>query len=460
MIKKSIIFNSLIFLNAISGLFHASLSQGVAKGPMRDITAKELVWDMKIGWNLGNTLDAPNGETTWGNPMTTQAMMDAVKAKGFRTVRIPVTWDKHMAGPPDYTVDKAWMDRVETVVGYVLRDSMYAIVNTHHDEWITLTSTNQATVKEKITRLWTQIAARFRDYSDYLLFETFNEPRQSVNEWNGGTPEARAILNSYHQAAVNAIRATGGNNTKRFIMICGHGATPTTECIKDIVIPNDNDPRCIVSLHTYYPQDFCFEGGRSTWGSSEDQMNVLKELNREIIDVSTKGGGAAIIGEWGSIDKNNLSSRVAHAEFYARNARSKGMLPIWWDNGAKDFGLLNRKTNPPSWVWPTIVEALVKGAEDASNPLTSTVKPALAPGSGSPIVIKKHEGANIRILYEPSFISLRLFTLQGRIIHTHIQSYNSLVILTQPGLSVGGGSYLIEHKTGDSYQVNTISHVR
>ena len=116
-----------IILAGGCGLF----AQG-APGVMRDITPKQFVLDMKIGWNLGNTMEANPGETGWGNPKTTPAMIDAVKAMGFKTVRIPVTWQSHLGPAPDYTIDKAWLDRVEEIVNYVLKDGMYAIVNTHH----------------------------------------------------------------------------------------------------------------------------------------------------------------------------------------------------------------------------------------------------------------------------------------------------------------------------------------
>jgi endoglucanase len=437
-----------IFVLFICGMAPDSLflgAQGVAKGPMRDITARQLVYDMKVGWNLGNTLDAPEGETAWGNPMTSQAMIDAVKAMGFKTVRIPVTWEKHMGGASAYTVNAAWLDRVETIANYVLRDSMYAIINTHHDEWATPVASSQTAVADRLGKLWTQIAARFRDYSDYLVFETLNEPRQSVNEWNGGTPEARTILNAYHQAAVKAIRATGGNNAARFIMICGHGATPTTECVNGIVIPNDNDPRCIVSLHTYYPQEFSFSGGTSTWGSSADQANVIKELDREKKDVSSKGGGTAIIGEWGSVDKSNLSSRVAHAEFYAREARSRGMLAVWWDNGAADFGILNRKSNPPSWTWPTIAQALVRGANNAT-----AIENRDRQKTGSiPAGLSERRGVITYMLNDPAPIVLSMYSLRGRFIATLVKSVQQAgkhtVIIPESGIA--NGPYLLELKT-------------
>jgi endoglucanase len=341
-------------------------------GVMRDITAKQLVYDMKIGWNLGNTMDASPGETGWGNPVTTQAMIDALRDMGFKTVRIPVTWNSHLGPAPDYTIDKAWLDRVEEIANYVLKDGMYAIVNTHHDGWVRLNAAGQAQGTNEAAKVWTQIATRFKDYSDYLILETFNEPKGSVNQYSGGTPETRAILNTYQLASVNAIRAAGGNNAKRFIMCCTHAATPSDAAINDLVIPN-NDPRIIVSIHTYYPNGMAF-GGQTNWGTDADKAAMRRELDREARDVAAKGSGAAVIGEWGSTRRVNLDARVAHAEYYAEQVRLRGMMCIWWDNGGGDFGILNRRSNPVSWTWPTIAQALVRGASNAAQTATEPPK--------------------------------------------------------------------------------------
>jgi endoglucanase len=353
------------------GSAQAATTQG-GIGVMRNITAKQLVLDMKIGWNLGNTMEASPGETGWGNPVTTQAMIDALKAKGFKTVRIPITWSGHLGPAPDYTINKQWLDRVETIVNYVLKDGMYAIINTHHDGWIRLTPAGQEAGTAEAAKVWGQIAARFKDYSDYLIFETFNEPKGAQNQYSGGTPESRTVLNAYHLAAVNAIRATGGNNARRIIMCCTHAATPSDAAIQDLVIPN-NDPRIIVSIHTYYPGGLSF-GNQNSWGTDADKAAMRKELDREARDVSSKGGGTAVIGEWGSVSRVDLASRVAHAEYYAQQALSRGMASVWWDNGGGDFGILNRKSDPVSWRWPTIADALVRGASSADLPTTQPSK--------------------------------------------------------------------------------------
>ena len=355
-------------------------SGGTSGSGSSDITAMDLVKDMKLGWNLGNTMDstlteAAGEETSWGNPVTTQAMMDKVKEAGFNTVRIPVTWAYHFGSAPSYTIDGAWLDRVEAIANYVLSDGMYAIVNMHHeDSWVSLMpDADHATITDEIAALWTQIANRFKDYDDHLLFETLNEPRTTDRtEWTGGTPEARAVLNQYNAAAVDAIRATGGNNAQRFVMIPTHAANASTTCINDLVIPND-DPRIIVSLHTYYPNTFSMgtsltDPASISWGSAADQTAMEEELDR-IYDLLPAKGRAVIIGEWGSVNKNNTDARATHAGAYVAAVRVRGMLPIWWDNGGQGttgdgFGLLDRENL--TWAFQSIVTAMTDAA--ASRP--------------------------------------------------------------------------------------------
>jgi len=332
---------------------------------IRGITPMAAVKEMRLGWNLGNTLDAtPGGETGWGNPLTTKQMIDTLKAAGFNTIRLPVTWKDHLGPAPDYTIDATWLARVQEVANYVLSNGMYAIVNSHHDEWVSLMpDADQALVTDKLSKLWTQIAMAFRNCDDHLVLETLNEPRTTdTTEWTGGTTAARAILNGYNAAAVKAIRDTGGNNALRFVMIPTHGANSATQCINDLVIPND-DPRIIVSLHTYYPWAFSGDSaGTAQFGSASELTAMSAELDR-IANLTVKKGRAVIIGEWGTLDKGNTAARVTHAQAFATAMRQHGFVPIWWDNnqiGADaGFGLLNRSTL--SWYYPEIKDALVAG---------------------------------------------------------------------------------------------------
>jgi len=359
---------------------------------MRDISAIDLVKDIRIGWNLGNTLDAPT-ETGWGNPKTTKAMIDKVKEMGFNAVRVPVTWNTHIGPAPDYKIDEAWLNRVEEVVNYVLDNGMYAIINIHHDNsWIVPTYAKEQQSKEKLIKVWEQIAARFKNYNDYLLFETMNEPRVegSPQEWTGGTYENRDVINRFNLAAVNTIRASGGNNDKRFILVPTNAATGLDVALNDLVIPN-NDSRVIVSIHAYSPYFFAMDiNGTSYWGSDSDKASLTSELDA-FYNRFVKNGRAVIIGEFGTIDKRNLSSRVAHAEHYAKEAAARGIAVFWWDNGyynpgdSETYALLDRRNL--KWYYPEIAEALIRGAggKPSVTPVTSSTPSSTPTSSSTPI---------------------------------------------------------------------------
>lgn len=420
-----------------------------AAGLMRDITSMEIVQDMIIGWNLGNSLDATGGsglgtETSWDNPTTTKAMIDMVKAKGFKTVRIPVTWNKHFGSAPDYAIDQAWMNRVEEVVNYVLDNGMYAILNSHHDEWVTLTPASRTEVSNKLSRLWTQISERFKDYSDYLIFETLNEPRLygTQYEWTGGTAEARGILNEYNAAVVNAIRSTGGNNALRHVMIPTHAATAIAAAQDDLVIPS-NDSRIIVSQHTYWPYSFTMqEPGTASWGTTRDKSDCDAELDR-IYDKFVRNGIPVVIGEWGSINKNNTAARVIHAEYYARAVREREMLPVWWDNGYKGdggFALLDRSSL--SWCFEEIADALMRGVGDVTSIKSEPVFGKKLSFNG----ISNKAGNITYSLTERADVSLSIFDMRGRVI----------LSLTKPGQSAGNYEFNLIHAgmSGGLYVVN------
>ncbi|PJI07528.1 MULTISPECIES: glycoside hydrolase family 5 protein [Clostridium] len=367
--SKISILCSTLFLGTsmLSGIpVHAS----TAYTGMRNITSMQVVKDMKVGWNLGNTLDASPDETGWGAPKTTKAMIDEIKKAGFNTVRIPITWKDHIGAAPNYTIDKAWLDRVQEVVNYVLDNNMYAIINVHHDDpWVVPNSQHEGDTVHELSLVWNQIANRFKNYSDYLIFETLNEPREvgSATEWSGGTDESRQAVNQYNLTAVNAIRSTGGNNSSRFIMVPTYAASVEPAAMNALTIPN-NDSRVIVSLHMYAPYYFAMDTSDlsvSTWGSDADKAALDSQMDA-IYNKFIKNGTAVVIGEFGSIDKNNLSSRVAHAKYYVSAARKRGITPIWWDNGAYNpgqpdtYAIFNRTML--SWYYPDLVKALVDSA--------------------------------------------------------------------------------------------------
>jgi endoglucanase len=346
-------------------------------GPLSNLPPQQFVKAMAPGWNLGNTFDADPSETSWGNPETTQAMIQAVHAAGFNTVRIPVTWTDHIGAAPAYTIDPAWMAKVQQVATWVNAAGMYAIVNTHHDadgQWIlfddpganttSLSAANQAQITTEIGAVWTQIAAAFQSYGDHLVLECFNEPHGNVNGYGGGDAPSRTILNAYLAACMKAIRGTGGNNATRYVMIQGLGAAAVQVSIQAVKIPND-DPNVLFSVHSYFPWPFA-SGSTTTWGTvASDYTDMSGNLDQILGWLPPTEG--IVMGEWGSIKADDLSSRVAHAAAYAQDITKAGMCPIVWDDGG-DFVLLNRTSNPPSWQYPTILSAMIKGYQAGAAP--------------------------------------------------------------------------------------------
>lgn len=329
------------------GLIDGSLGGG---GDTSDETGMEFVSHLKVGWNLGNTLDSTGGETAWGNPFTTKAMIDGVKAAGFNTVRVPVTWGENMGGAPDYKVNDSWMNRVQEVVDYVIDNDMYCILNSHHDtSW---QSPRNSVVDQncaQLKALWTQISNRFKGYDNHLIFETMNEPRLvGTNlEWSGGDSEARQCINKMNAAALEAIRATGGNNEKRFVMMPGHAASPDAVVVNDIVLPADD--HLIVSIHAYAPYDFALnKNGTANWNQSSDSYAIVQNFEN-VKRLFLSKGIPVIVGEFGALNKNNESTRAEWVEYYLKTADSYGIPCVWWDNNlfnstGENFGLFNRAT--------------------------------------------------------------------------------------------------------------------
>ena len=338
------------------------------------ISAAELVAKITIGWNLGNTLDAhPGDETTWGNSKTTKAMITAIKDSGFNTIRIPVSWYKK-APKPNYTIEKAWMDRVKEVVGYAVDNDMYIILNTHHDETIfKFMDKDMAESKKAFKAIWEQIAEAFKDYDYNLIFEGLNEPRtkDSAKEWSGGTDEEHKNLNDMHQLFVDTVRASGGNNTKRVLMISTYAASVEAAAVNGLKLPTDTAEnsgvnRFIVSTHSYSPYGFALAEKTTdsqyttTWSknNSSDTSPITTWINR--VDTAfLKKGYPVIGGEFGALNKNNEDARAEWAEFYVSEAGKKGIKCVLWDDGG-NFKVFDRSSR--KFTYPKIYQGLMKGA--------------------------------------------------------------------------------------------------
>lgn len=322
------------------------------------IGAKEFVDKMKIGWNLGNTLEpyygVPNGdsrmflETYWKNPKVTKELFEYVKSVGFDTVRIPVTWDVHSEMNSDGTIviKKEWMERVREVVQYALDSGLNVIINTHHEKSI-YAGTNDVefkVIKNRAKTMWKQIADYFSDIDGRLIFESYNEIDNAYDTWKYGDVAAEQ-LNELNQLFVNVVRSTGGYNGQRILMVPTlldselPNATGAFKLPKDVV-----DDRIIVTVHKYSPKV-----GKYLDRSMQRVVNFKNSINAPVI-----------IGEFGTkASEYDDDFRVNHAGGYVSIAAKYGIKTIWWDNGyLNDYGLIDRNNFSNSKI--NIIKSLTK----------------------------------------------------------------------------------------------------
>lgn len=335
---------------------------------IRDISAKELVSEMKIGWNLGNTLDASGAdgvaaETSWGNAKTREDMMKLLKDTGFNVLRIPVTWNGHM--DEQYNVDPEWMTRVKEVVDYGINNNLFVILNTHHEDWYYPNSENKDEDIKQLKALWEQIAEEFKGYDEHLIFEGLNEPRlrDTAMEWTGGTPEAQEIINEYEQVFYDTVRNSGGNNGKRHLMLTGYAASSQSSSLQAIKLP-ENDNKIIISVHGYLPYSFALDTkGTYKFDANSDAVSI-DSLFLNLDSMFLSQDVPVIIGEFGCVNKDNLDDRIECAKYYVSTAKSYGVPCIWWDNGSfvgsgENFGLMDRQA-PAEWKTPELVNAMIE----------------------------------------------------------------------------------------------------
>ena len=237
---------------ALCALFASSISAFAQTLP----TAPQVASQMTVGWNLGNTLEAICSETAWGNPATSQTLINAVKAAGFNSIRIPVSWDCHASPTGTTTIPADWMARVKQVVDYAISQDMYVIINIHWDNgWLQdhPTFAFQTAVNAKQQAYWTQIANTFKTYDQHLLFAGTNEVHA---DYGTPTAEHNTVQQSYNQTFVNAVRATGGNNASRTLVVQTYN-TNITHGLNFFNMPTDTiASRLMVEVHYYDPYDF------------------------------------------------------------------------------------------------------------------------------------------------------------------------------------------------------------
>lgn len=358
-----------------------------------DTEAFRFVRDMKIGWNLGNTFDAINDswtgdeldlESSWCGIKTTKDMIDDLKEAGFNSVRVPVSWHNHV--DENYQISEAWLNRVQEVVDYVYDNGMYVILNIHHDNSEDFMYPDSAHLEQSVkyvTTIWEQLCPRFQEYDQHLIFECMNEPRLvgSQYEWwiNSSAEECKdaiSCINEINQAFVDTVRASGGSNATRYLMVPGYDASPDGALNDGFVLPTDaegTENRLIVSVHAYTPYSFALQAAGENGSTAEfdsdspsstaDINNFMDKLYRKFIS----NGIPVVIGEFGSRDKDrNVQDRIDHATYYIAAARARGISCFWWDNNAfsgdgENFGLYRRRQG--KFLYPEMVTGLMKYAD-------------------------------------------------------------------------------------------------
>lgn len=349
-------------------------------------TPVELAAKMHLGWNIGNTMEAPGGETGWGNPQITEEYVKFVKQQGFNAIRIPCAWDwHHVDNETTAHIDENWLNRVKEVVGYCVSNDMYVLLNIHWDGgWLenNCTPDKKDLVNAKQKAYWEQIATAMRDFDEHLMFASANEP-------NADDATEMGVLLSYHQTFVDAVRSTGGRNTYRTLVLQG-----SSEWISVDAFPVDPTPnRIMYEEHNYTPFQFCGLGEdadwgkmsyywgkdhqsviepernftqdpQNDWGNEDAHVKYFKRIKEEFVDK----GIPVLMGEYGAFRRDNSNhvplDLATHNDavdywitFVTKQAKANGIIPFWWDTG----GALDRKNNTVKD--QRTIDAILAGAE-------------------------------------------------------------------------------------------------
>lgn len=397
---RSMFIAAVLVGTVVAGSFTAPFSVQAAKKDttsFEDLNQSQIVEAMGPGWNLGNQLESVTDnvpeETNWGNPVITEKLIQSVKAAGFKSIRIPVSYFAKIDDDKDYTIDSKWLDRVQEVVNYCIKNDLYAVINIHGDGyntidggWLLCNGKNQTEIKKKYKKVWKQIAERFKNYDEHLLFESMNE--EFDGSYSEPNKEYYQNINDYNQIFVDTVRKTGDNNTKRWLIIPGwntnidytagdYGFKLPTDQYRDKSIDKE-EQRIMISVHYYSPWDFCGgENGVITqWGNEADDPSktsttcdetyMKNQLNLMKTTFADKGY-PVFIGEYGSINKTSYDSENEYYRaYFARKlcqlSRKNGCIPMYWDNGyngVHGFGLFDRTTCEVTQ--PVIIDAIMEG---------------------------------------------------------------------------------------------------
>ena len=396
------------------------VTRSASAGVAAQLNAPQLVADMGAGWNLGNQLEAnANGipsETAWGNPVVTQALIDRVKASGFKTIRIPVSYLGNIGAAPNYAVNSAWLNRIEEVVKYAYNQGLYVLINMHGDgyqsvtgSWLICNASDQTTIKDKYQKVWQQIATRFAAYNEHLVLESMNE--EFDGQYGNPTQPCYSNIVAYNQIFVDTVRRTGGTNASRWLLVPGwntnidytvgnYGFALPTDQYRSSTIPG-TEQRIMISVHYYDPWDFNGQedgtitqwgpnatnaAKKSTWGQEDYLDGQMKKMH----DTFAVRGYPFFVGEYGSVDKTsadaaNNTYRADFARTVVAAAKKYGGAAAYWDNGYNGqygFGLFNR--GAATVTQPAIVNAIVAAAGSQPTTPPPTTTPPTSPPPTSP----------------------------------------------------------------------------
>lgn len=330
-------------------------------------TAPEIAAKMGLGWNIGNALEAIGGESAWGSPKITKSYINFLKTKGFNSIRIPCTWNQY-SDPNTGKISKQWLNRVKELVQYCVDNKMYVLINIHWDGgWLenNVTEAKKVENNAKQKAFWEQIASHLRDFDEHLIFASANEP-------NVEDATQMAVLTSYHQTFIDAVRATGGKNTYRVLVLQGPATDiGKTNSLMNVLPVDSADKRLMVEVHNYSPFQFtllekdadwgkmffywgenhhsAIEPNRNaTWGEEKDQDKSFQELKAKFTDK----GIPVILGEYGAYRRNERSQlpldMAAHQNavdywitYITKKSIETGVVPFFWDIG----GVIDRSNN-------------------------------------------------------------------------------------------------------------------
>ena len=380
----------------VLGMFAFNADPSYAAGEeLTGLKAWDLVALMDKGYNIGNTLDATGGkhgdikghETSWGNPQINKELIDGIAAAGFNTVRVPITWHKHITTVDgSYDIDKEFLDRVKEVVDWCYEDDLFVIINVHHEEWGNVSDLDQSYEKvgKELKRVWEQVSEYFADYDQHLIFEGMNEPRAAGKsyEWTGTKPCYDAV-NYLNSVFVNAVRSNAkGHNPERVLMIPGYAASMSREVLSSITIPTVNGApaeNIAISVHCYSPYDFCLTDNQPTFDPKRSaDTSGITSMFGSLKSLFLDNGIPVVLGECGCTNNHdNLSERIKWFDYFGGMSKRYGIPAIVWDNGNnKQSGgechyYFNRKTGEVAA--PELVTAFIYGSDAIVKEATDTV---------------------------------------------------------------------------------------